>query len=108
MEGMIAGSPLGQEREAGFEREGISQPHANIITLRQKPPGEWAGDRNMQKWVIDEGNLATPRGFRAASAAAGIKKVRDALDLALIFSDSPETTAAGMFTTNRAAAAPVL
>jgi len=39
--------------------------------------------------------------------AAGIKKVRGALDLALIVSDAPQTTAAGMFTTNLAAAAPV-
>jgi len=47
-------------------------------------------------------------GFRVAAVAAGIKKTRDALDLALIFSDSPPTTAAGVFTTNRVAAAPVL
>jgi glutamate N-acetyltransferase/amino-acid N-acetyltransferase len=47
-------------------------------------------------------------GFRAAAVAAGIKKTRGALDLALIFSDSPATTAAGVFTTNRVAAAPVL
>jgi glutamate N-acetyltransferase/amino-acid N-acetyltransferase len=47
-------------------------------------------------------------GFRAAAVAAGIKKSNDALDLALIFSDSPATAAAGVFTTNRVAAAPVL
>jgi glutamate N-acetyltransferase/amino-acid N-acetyltransferase len=47
-------------------------------------------------------------GFRAAAVAAGIKKTPDALDLALIFSDSPVTAAAGVFTTNRVAAAPVL
>src|SRR5208283_1672895 len=50
----------------------------------------------------------TPLGFRGAAVAAGIKKTREALDLALIFSDSPATTAAGIFTTNRVAAAPVL
>jgi glutamate N-acetyltransferase/amino-acid N-acetyltransferase len=47
-------------------------------------------------------------GFRAAAVAAGIKKLNEALDLALIFSDSPATAAAGVFTTNRVAAAPVL
>jgi glutamate N-acetyltransferase/amino-acid N-acetyltransferase len=47
-------------------------------------------------------------GFRAAAVAAGFKKTRDALDLALIFSDSPATTAAGVFTSNRVAAAPGL
>ena len=64
--------------------------------------------RAIPKWELVEGDLATPLGFRAAAAAAGIKKTRDALDLALIFSDSPATTAAGVFTTNRVAAAPVL
>jgi glutamate N-acetyltransferase / amino-acid N-acetyltransferase len=63
--------------------------------------------RTASKWQIVEGDLATPAGFRAAAVAAGIKKKRDALDLALIFSDSPNTTAAGVFTTNRVAAAPV-
>jgi len=59
-----------------------------------------------QAWVSVEGSLATPQGFRASAAAAGIKKT-GALDLALIFADAPGTTAAGVFTTNRAAAAPV-
>jgi glutamate N-acetyltransferase / amino-acid N-acetyltransferase len=62
----------------------------------------------MQKWEVVEGNLATPRGFRAAAVAAGIKKVAGALDVALIVSDAPGTTAAGVLTTNLAAAAPVL
>ena len=62
----------------------------------------------MPKWELIEGNLATPLGFRGAAVAAGIKQKRDALDLALVFSDAPETTSAGVFTTNRVAAAPVL
>jgi glutamate N-acetyltransferase / amino-acid N-acetyltransferase len=62
----------------------------------------------MGDWETVEGSLATTQGFRAAALAAGIKKTRGALDLALIHSDAPETTAAGLFTTNRAAAAPVL
>ncbi len=62
----------------------------------------------MRKWETVEGSLATPRGFRAAAVAAGIKKAAGALDLALIVSDAVKTTAAGLFTTNRAAAAPVI
>jgi len=65
-------------------------------------------NRAIPKWESIEGDLASPLGFRAAAVAAGIKMTRDALDLALIFSDSPATTAAGVFTTNRVAAAPVL
>ncbi len=45
-------------------------------------------------------------GFRASSAAAGLKKVK-VPDMILIFSEE-EATAAGVFTTNRVKAAPVL
>jgi glutamate N-acetyltransferase / amino-acid N-acetyltransferase len=62
----------------------------------------------MPKWVPLEGNLATPVGFLGAGVAAGIKKVHGALDLALIFSDALDTTSAGVFTTNRVVAAPVV
>ncbi len=61
-----------------------------------------------RKWEIVAGDLATPLGFRVAAVASAIKKTPGVLDLALIFSDSPATQAAGVFTTNRAAAAPVV
>jgi len=61
----------------------------------------------MQKWEAVEGNLASPRGFRGAAVAAGIKKTRGELDLALLVCDAPAATAAGLFTTNLVAAAPV-
>jgi glutamate N-acetyltransferase / amino-acid N-acetyltransferase len=64
--------------------------------------------RATPKWEPIEGGLATPLGFRGAAVAAGIKKAPGALDLAMIFSDSPATTAAGVFTSNRVAAAPVV
>jgi len=62
----------------------------------------------MEKWEIVEGSLASARGFRGAAIAAGIKKTPGELDLALILCDAPETTAAGLFTTNLVLAAPVL
>ncbi|MBZ5515935.1 MAG: bifunctional glutamate N-acetyltransferase/amino-acid acetyltransferase ArgJ [Acidobacteriia bacterium] len=62
----------------------------------------------MPEWEQIEGNIATPAGFRAAATAAGIKKAEGALDLAMIFSECEETTAAGVFTTNRVPAAPVV
>jgi len=49
--------------------------------------------------------VTAPLGFRAAAVAAGIKP--DRLDLALVVADRP-CTAAGVFTTNLAKAAPVL
>ena len=54
--------------------------------------------------------MGTRRGQsgNTVGIAAGIKKTRNALDLALIFSDSTTTTSAGVFTTNRVAAAPVV
>src|SRR5438105_4365802 len=50
--------------------------------------------------------VTSPRGFRAAGVAAGIK-ANQGLDLALIVSDAP-AQAAAVFTTNRAIAAPVV
>ncbi len=52
------------------------------------------------------GGVCAPRGFRAAGVSAGIKR-SGRPDLALILSDRP-ATAAGVFTTNRCKAAPVL
>jgi glutamate N-acetyltransferase / amino-acid N-acetyltransferase len=53
-----------------------------------------------------EGGVATPRGFAAAGQYVGIKAAGRGLDLALIVSDRP-ATAAAVFTTNKAQAAPV-
>ncbi len=61
----------------------------------------------MKSWEKIEGHLGTVAGFSGAAVAAGIKKIDGALDLALIFSEAEETTAAGVFTSNRVAAAPV-
>ena len=52
------------------------------------------------------GGVTTPLGFRAAGVAAGIK-ANNGLDLALLVADQP-STAAAVFTTNRAQAAPVV
>ncbi len=48
----------------------------------------------------------TIQGFKASAVKAGLKK-NDTLDLALVFSER-EAAAAGMFTTNKVKAAPVL
>jgi glutamate N-acetyltransferase/amino-acid N-acetyltransferase len=53
-----------------------------------------------------DGGVTAPAGFRAAGIACGIKKT-GALDLAFIVADGP-ASAAGVFTTNKAQAAPVL
>src|SRR5512140_3336345 len=50
--------------------------------------------------------ITAPAGFRFAAVHAGIRKT-DAPDLALIVSDRP-AAAAGVFTTNRVVAAPVV
>lgn len=52
------------------------------------------------------GGVTAPKGFRAAGIHCGIKKA-GLLDLALIASDGPAGIA-GLFTTNRVVAAPVL
>ncbi len=52
-----------------------------------------------------ERGVTAPQGFRAAGVACGIKA--KGLDLAIVVSDGP-AAAAGVFTTNRAVAAPIL
>jgi glutamate N-acetyltransferase/amino-acid N-acetyltransferase len=52
------------------------------------------------------GGITAPLGFRAAGVSCGLK-ASGALDLALVVADKP-ATAAGMFTTNKVQAAPVV
>ena len=52
-------------------------------------------------------SVTAAQGFRAAGVAAGIKS-SGARDLALVVNDGPSDIAAGVFTTNRVKAAPVL
>jgi glutamate N-acetyltransferase / amino-acid N-acetyltransferase len=61
----------------------------------------------MRSWEKIADGCTAPSGFRAAAVHAGIKSDPAMLDLALIYSDAEPTSAAGVFTTNRAAAAPV-
>lgn len=51
--------------------------------------------------------VTAPAGFRAAGIAAGIK-VSGNPDLALVFNEGPDYSAAGVFTRNQVKAAPVL
>jgi glutamate N-acetyltransferase / amino-acid N-acetyltransferase len=51
--------------------------------------------------------VTSPKGFRAAGVAAGLKASKN-LDVALVVNDGPDATAAGVFTANRVKAAPVL
>jgi glutamate N-acetyltransferase / amino-acid N-acetyltransferase len=52
-------------------------------------------------------SVTSPRGFRAAGVAAGIKGSGGA-DVAVVVNDGPSAAAAGVFTANRVKAAPVL
>jgi glutamate N-acetyltransferase / amino-acid N-acetyltransferase len=59
-----------------------------------------------------DGGITAPGGFRAAGVACGIKKQKPSmtaapLDLALVVADAP-ASAAAVFTTNKAVAAPVV
>ena len=52
-------------------------------------------------------SITAAQGFRAAGVAAGLKST-GAPDLALVVNDGPQLAAAGVFTSNRVKAAPVL
>jgi glutamate N-acetyltransferase/amino-acid N-acetyltransferase len=74
---------------------------------------EATGDFFSSRWierpehVAELGELALPRGFRAAGVAAGIKP-SGAPDLGLLVSAAPQTTSAARFTRSGTQAAPVL
>ncbi len=57
--------------------------------------------------LLREQGVTAPAGFRAAGIAAGIK-ASGARDLALVFNEGPDYGAAGVFTSNKVKAAPVL
>src|SRR5258708_14943173 len=52
-------------------------------------------------------SVTAPLGFRAAGVAAGIK-TSGSPDVAVVINDGPSAAAAGVFTSNRVKAAPVL
>ena len=52
-------------------------------------------------------SVTTPKGFRAAGVAAGLKSSGDP-DVALVVNDGPSSAAAAVFTSNRCKANPVL
>lgn len=56
--------------------------------------------------LVEDGGIHMVRGFKANGISAGIKRMRK--DLSIIYSTEPGTTAAGVFTTNKVRAAPVL
>ena len=57
--------------------------------------------------LIRSQGVTSPAGFRAAGIPAGIK-TSGKQDLALVVNEGPDLTAAGVFTTNKVKAAPVL
>ncbi|MCK8675187.1 bifunctional glutamate N-acetyltransferase/amino-acid acetyltransferase ArgJ [Rhodococcus sp. HM1] len=57
--------------------------------------------------LIRTQGVTSPAGFRAAGIRAGIKASGNP-DLALVFNEGPDLAAAGVFTTNKVKAAPVL
>ncbi len=58
--------------------------------------------------IINSGGITSPRGFCAGATYTGLKKKsKDALDLAVLYSEK-SSTAAAVFTTNRIKAAPVI
>lgn len=61
---------------------------------------------SQEVWTYIEGGVTAPKGFKAHGVESGIKK-KGGLDLALVVSEQP-ASAAGVFTINKVAAAPVI
>jgi glutamate N-acetyltransferase/amino-acid N-acetyltransferase len=60
----------------------------------------------MSYTIFEDGHIATPAGYRATGVSAGLKDLKKARDLALVYSQRP-CKAAAMFTTSGTRAAPV-
>uniref|UniRef100_A0A7S0SQR8 Arginine biosynthesis bifunctional protein ArgJ, chloroplastic n=1 Tax=Mantoniella antarctica TaxID=81844 RepID=A0A7S0SQR8_9CHLO len=58
-------------------------------------------------WTVVEGGVCAPKGFKAAAFNAGLRATGTRADCALVVADKP-AVAAGVFTLNRVAAAPVM
>ena len=56
---------------------------------------------------MSDASILSPKGFRAAGVACGLKSVAGKKDLAILVADQA-AGAAAVFTTNQVAAAPVL
>ncbi|KIA64715.1 bifunctional glutamate N-acetyltransferase/amino-acid acetyltransferase ArgJ [Nocardia vulneris] len=67
----------------------------------------FAAASNANGRLVRNQGVTGPLGFRAAGIAAGIK-ASGKPDLALVFNEGPEYAAAGVFTSNKVKAAPVL
>lgn len=65
------------------------------------------GDVSTEPRLVRTQGVTAPAGFRAAGISAGIKG-SGGTDLALVFNEGPDHTAAGVFTRNQVKAAPVL
>src|SRR5262249_20164117 len=72
----------------------------------RQPDARRAGDGWAFRGRSRAMSVTAAKGFRAAGVAAGIKS--SGLDLALVVNDGPDAVAAGVFTSNRVKAAPVL
>jgi glutamate N-acetyltransferase / amino-acid N-acetyltransferase len=64
-------------------------------------------DETSETRLLRAQGVTAPAGFRAAGIAAGLK-TSGARDLALVFNEGPDYSAAGVFTRNNVKAAPVL
>ena len=69
--------------------------------------GSLAGRRSDVTLTQTQGGITAPAGFKTAGVHCGIKASPSALDLAVLATDAP-ASAAALFTTNLAKAAPVL
>jgi len=96
--------PACQDREFIHKKSEIIKKHKGIA--REGGFVHQAMTDNNNGWEMVSGGVTAAQGFLAAGTAAGIK-YKEKKDVALIYSEVPARVA-GMFTTNRVKAAPLL
>ena len=113
----VAGSNAVHLQAAADLRAGRAIVVAAIDNLGKGAAGQAVQNANLMLGLAETAGLSgvrsgamsvtAPAGFRAAGLAAGIK-ASGSPDLAVVLNDGPSDAAAGVFTSNRVKAAPVL
>lgn len=84
----------------------LNQPVDSVDALRTHSQNNTMTDKNIATTFLSDGNVCSPKGFRASGIHCGLRRNKSKKDLALIVSDVP-AAAAAVYTLNAVKGAPI-